>query len=127
MRVLVIDDDPATTELLKLILEPIQANIISANSGKDGITQVKEKTPDIVILDLMMSDLDGWEVCRQIRAFSTVPILILSAVDRPDQVAEALDAGADDYLIKPVTSNILIAHINKLLRRYKVTVSPALI
>jgi two-component system KDP operon response regulator KdpE len=126
MRVIVIDDDPATTDLLRLILEPMAVTVIIANTGLEGIRLVEEKTPDIIILDLMMPNLDGWEVCKKIRLFSLVPILILSAVDRPGQVAEALDAGADDYLIKPIISNILIAHINKILRRHKLAIAPLL-
>jgi two-component system KDP operon response regulator KdpE len=73
--------------------------------------------PDVIILDLMMPDMDGYEVCAKIRDFSIVPILVLSALDMPGMVSKALDAGADDYLIKPVTSSILIAHLNNLVRR----------
>ncbi len=117
MKVLVIDDDPAFTDLLKILLEPASSNVIAANCGVDGIDLAKTDLPDIIILDLMMPEMDGWEVCRSIREFSPVPILILSALDSPGMVAAALDAGADDYLIKPVTSGVLIAHINKLIRR----------
>jgi DNA-binding response OmpR family regulator len=126
VRVLVIDDDPATTDLLKLILEPLQIRVIAVNSALEGIRFVEEVTPDLIILDLMMPDLDGWQMCAMIRQMSHLPILILSAVDRPHQVAEALDAGADDYLIKPVPNNVLIAHINKLLRRTKLAAVPIL-
>jgi DNA-binding response OmpR family regulator len=117
MKVLVIDDDPAFTDLLKILLEPASTNVTAANCGVDGIDLAKNSLPDIIILDLMMPEMDGWEVCRSIREFSPVPILILSALDSPGMVAAALDAGADDYLIKPVTSGVLIAHINKLIRR----------
>lgn len=117
MKILVIDDDPAMTELLALILAPTQAEILTANSGRDGLTLTQQHLPDIVLLDLMMPEMDGWEVCKAIREFSNLPILILSALDNPGMVAAALDAGADDYLIKPVPSGVLIAHINNLLRR----------
>jgi two-component system KDP operon response regulator KdpE len=117
MKILVIDDDPAMTELLGLILAPIQATILTANAGALGLALAQEHTPDIVLLDLMMPEMDGWEVCKAIREFSNLPILILSALDNPGMVAAALDAGADDYLIKPVPSGVLIAHINNLLRR----------
>jgi len=117
MKILVIDDDPAMTELLALILAPIQATILTANAGAIGLALAQEHTPDIVLLDLMMPEMDGWEVCKAIREFSNMPILILSALDNPGMVAAALDAGADDYLIKPVPSGVLIAHINNLLRR----------
>lgn len=117
LKILVIDDDPAMTDLLKLLLKPVGAEINTANSGIDGIRQTKQHSPHIVILDLMMPLMDGWQVCKEIRNFSNVPILILSALDSPGMVAAALDAGADDYLIKPVTSGALTARINNLIRR----------
>ena len=117
MKVLVIDDDPAMTELLALLLRPATQQVITANSGSDGVLLAKNKSPDVIILDLMMPEMDGYQVCNAIRPFSTVPILILSALDMPGMVSKALDAGADDYLIKPVASSILIAHLNNLVRR----------
>jgi DNA-binding response OmpR family regulator len=117
LNILVIDDDPAMTELLKLLLRPTGAKILAANEGKTGIEIAKEAIPSIIILDLMMPEMDGWQVCKEIRKFSDCPILILSALDSPGMVAAALDAGADDYLIKPVMSGVLIAHINTLVRR----------
>ena len=117
MRILVIDDDPAMTDLLKLLLVPAAADVITANSGPDGIRLANEVKPDVITLDLMMPDINGWQVCKAIRQVSTIPILILSALDSPGLVAAALDAGADDYLIKPVPSSVLLAHINKLVRR----------
>jgi two-component system KDP operon response regulator KdpE len=117
MKILVIDDDPAMTELLRLLLQPTLADVITANSGPEGIQLAKSIDPDVITLDLMMPDMNGWEVCQEVRKFSQVPILILSALDSPGMVAAALDAGADDYLIKPVPSSVLLAHINKLVRR----------
>ena len=117
MKILVIDDDPAMTELLKLILQAAASEVHTANTGIDGIRLTREIYPDVLILDLMMPELDGWQVCEAVRAFSDVPILILSALDNPGMVARALDAGADDYLIKPVPSGVLIAHLQNLFRR----------
>jgi DNA-binding response OmpR family regulator len=117
MKILVIDDDPAMTELLSLVLAPTKAQIITSNSGEEGIKLLKDEEPDIVLLDLMMPNMDGWQVTGNIRNFSSVPILILSVLDNPGLVAKALDKGADDYLVKPVPSGILIAHINNLTRR----------
>jgi DNA-binding response OmpR family regulator len=119
LKILVIDDDIAMTDLLKLLLRSTGAEIRTANDGKTGITYVSSFSPHIIILDLMMPEMDGWQVCKQIRTFSDTPILILSALDSPGLVAAALDSGADDYLIKPVTSGILVAYINKLVRRAK--------
>jgi two-component system response regulator MprA len=117
VKVLTIDDDPAMTELLILLLRTRGFEVHTANSGEDGIKMVRELNPDVLILDLMMSGVDGWEVCSKVRKFSTTPILILSALDTPGMVASALDAGADDYLIKPVPSSVLIAHLHNLARR----------
>jgi two-component system, OmpR family, response regulator MprA len=117
MKVLVIDDDPAMTELLKLLLRSTTSEVLTANSGPEGLELAKQNSPDVIVLDLMMPDMDGWEVCERMRKFSDVPILILSALDNPGVVARALDAGADDYLIKPVPSGVLIAHMKNLIRR----------
>lgn len=121
MRILVIDDDPAMTELLRILLEPASSNLFTANSGKEGIEIIQSQGPDVVILDLMMPDMNGKQVCEAVREFSNVPILILSALDSPGMVADALNAGADDYLIKPVSSSVLIAHLKKLQRRNSVS------
>jgi two-component system, OmpR family, response regulator ResD len=87
---------------------------------RKGIGLVKEISPDIIIVDLMMPDMNGWEVCRTIRSLTQAPIIVLSALNHPGMVARALNAGADDYLTKPVTSKILLAYINKLVRRQNV-------
>jgi two-component system response regulator MtrA len=117
LKVLAIDDDPAMTELLTLLLRTHGFNVLTANSGEDGVAITRKESPDVIILDLMMPGMDGWQVCNQIRTFSTVPILVFSALDSPGMVASALDSGADDYLVKPVPSGVLIAHLNKLTRR----------
>lgn len=117
MKILVIDDDPATTDLLRLILQSTTSFILTTNSPREGIELARKKKPDIIMMDLMMGEMDGWDVCKEIRKFSNTPIMIISAVDVPGVVARALDAGADDYLIKPINNEILIAHINKVVRR----------
>ncbi len=115
--VLTIDDDPAITELLSVLLKATGFDVLVANSGEEGVRLIREKLPRVVILDLMMPDMDGWQVCKAVRTFSSLPILILSALDDPSVVASILDTGADDYLVKPVPSAVLVAHINKLVRR----------
>jgi DNA-binding response OmpR family regulator len=117
IKAIAIDDDPAMTDLLSLLLKSHGLEIFTSNNGEEGLQLVRAINPDIIILDLMMPGKDGWEVCREVRSFSTVPIIILSALDNPGMVASALDAGADDYLIKPVPSGVLIAHLNNLTRR----------
>lgn len=116
-KILVIDDDFAITELMNLLLKTHGFEVITANSGIEGIRLVEEKRPNVVLLDLMMPDMDGWQVSKALRSFSNVPILILSALNDPGIVASVLDTGADDFLVKPVSSNVLVAHIRKLVRQ----------
>ena len=115
--VLTIDDDTAITELLAMLLRTHGYEVKSVNTGEDGVEAIKKYDPHVVILDLMMPGMDGWQVCKNVRKFSDVPIVILSALDDPALIASALDAGADDYLVKPVSSSILVAHLNRLIRR----------
>ncbi|NPV85580.1 MAG: response regulator transcription factor [Anaerolineae bacterium] len=126
MRILVIDDDPCTTELLTMILKPISTNILTAHSGREGVRMAKDCSPDVIVLDMMMPDLDGVQSCREIREFTSVPILIVSSAGQPNLIAEALNAGADDYLVKPVTRDILAATVNKFLRRRPHYTRPAI-
>lgn len=119
IKILVIDDDTGMTDMLSLLLKSASPDIITANSGRAGIELAHDQDPDIIILDLMMPEMNGWIVCQEIREFSDVPILILTSLDSSGVIAQALDAGADDYLVKPVSSSTLIAHLNKLLRRSK--------
>jgi DNA-binding response OmpR family regulator len=115
--VLTIDDDPAITDLLSVLLSATGFDVMVANSGTDGLRMIREQAPRLVVLDLMMPDMDGWQVCRAVRGFSSIPILVLSALDEPSIVASILDLGADDFLVKPVPSAVLVAHLNKLARR----------
>jgi DNA-binding response OmpR family regulator len=124
VKVLAIDDDPAMTELLILLLRTRGFDVFTANSGEEGLRKARELDPDVVILDLMMPGVDGWKVCSEVRKFSATPILVLSALDAPGMVASALDAGADDYLIKPVPSSVLIAHLHNLARRSRLVRPP---
>ena len=116
-KIFVIDDDTAVTDLLSVLLTSQGFEVWATNSSTEGLTYIREKTPDLVILDLMMPEMDGWEVCRAVRAFSDVPIIVLSALNDPSMVASVLDAGADDYLTKPTPSRVLVAHINRLVNR----------
>jgi len=118
INILVIDDDPAMTDLLKMILEQDKAQVVTANRGSDGVACFKSDKFQMVIVDLMMPEMDGCEVTRALRQVSNVPILMVSALDNPGLIARALNAGADDFLIKPFTHNILAARINMLTRRH---------
>lgn len=116
-NVLVIDDDVAMTEMLRIMLEPNAFMVTTAHTGEEGIELARLMSPDVVVLDLYMPAMDGWQVCKAIRAFSQVPILVLSALSKPGTVAQALNEGADDFLVKPVPSGVLVAHLKNLARR----------
>jgi DNA-binding response OmpR family regulator len=117
LKILTIDDDPAMTDLIGLLLRSYGLEVIVANEGELGLELVRTQNPDLIMLDLTMPGVDGWHICKAIRANSKVPIIILSALDDPTVISTALDAGADDYMVKPVPSSVLIAHINNLTRR----------
>lgn len=117
IEILLIDDDPDFSMMLNTLLRGRDFQVRAVYSGDEGIDACRDDSPDVVILDLLMPEMDGWEVCERIRTFSDVPIMILSALGAPASVARALDAGADDYLIKPVHASLLASRINALVRR----------
>jgi len=116
-RVLIIEDDPQITNFLRrgLLYEGYQVE--AAADGETVLIAARDRPPDVVILDIMLPGISGLEVCRRLRAASDVPILILTAKDAvPDRVA-GLDAGADDYLVKPFAFDELLARLRAILRR----------
>ncbi|MFZ3172740.1 MAG: response regulator transcription factor [Carboxydocellales bacterium] len=117
--ILVVDDDPKITTLLRraLTFEGYTVNV--ANDGLEGLKQAWSNPPDLIVLDLMMPVLDGMEVCRRLRAESDLPILMLTARDEIGDRVQGLDAGADDYLVKPFALEELLARLRALLRRGK--------
>jgi two-component system response regulator MprA len=114
---LIIDDDVNMTGVLEVVLRDAGYDVLASNSGIRGVELIKPGEPDVVILDLLMPEMDGWATCRAIREICQVPILILSVIDKPELVARALDEGADDYLVKPVPLNVLVARVKTLARR----------
>ncbi|RPJ23474.1 MAG: DNA-binding response regulator [Chloroflexi bacterium] len=117
IKILVIDDDSAVTDLLSLLLRSQGFEVAATTSSTDGLSMIRDDSPNVVVLDLMMPEMDGWQICKAVREFSQVPIIILSALNDPSMIASVLDAGADDYLTKPTPSRVLIAHINRLVHR----------
>ena len=117
VEVLLIDDDPDLSIMLRTLLKGQDFQLRAVFTGEEGVETCETSPPDVVILDLLMPGMDGWEVCERIRDFSDVPILILSALGSPGSVARALDAGADDYLIKPVHASLLASRLRTLVRR----------
>ncbi|MBN1669064.1 MAG: response regulator transcription factor [Anaerolineales bacterium] len=125
-KLLIIDDDRSSTELLVNVLSPYQQEILIANTAREGLRMAGQIQPDLIIVDLSLPDLDGLTVCRRLRAVTDRPILALSVVDQASMLEQALDAGADDYLVKPVSNSILIAHLNNLARRNRSRFLPLL-
>jgi two-component system KDP operon response regulator KdpE len=115
-KILVVDDDPALVKALRIGLTARGDEVATAHSGTDGITQVALFRPDLVILDLGLPDLDGLEVCRRIREFSSIPIVVLSAYGDEHRKVEALDGGADDFITKPFGMAELEARLRVALR-----------
>lgn len=117
-EILVIDDDEKITSLLRRSLAFEGFTVYTANGGYEGLRILVDLEPDLVILDIMMPGIDGWEVCRRIReAGSSVPILMLTAKDDVRDRVKGLDLGADDYLIKPFALEELLARVRALFRR----------
>jgi two-component system KDP operon response regulator KdpE len=115
-KVLVIDDDPSLLRALRLGLQAGGHDVVTAVNGEQGISQTALATPDIVVLDLGLPDIDGQTVCKRIRQWSEVPIIILSASGAEDRKVAALDGGADDYVTKPFGMAELEARIRTALR-----------
>jgi len=125
-KVLVVDDEPQILRALRLTLSRAGYEVATAETGEDAITVAATTLPDAVILDLVLPGLSGIDVCRQLRVWSGVPIVILSAVgDERDKVA-ALDAGADDYVTKPFGVEELLARLRASLRRTEPPSGPVL-
>jgi two-component system KDP operon response regulator KdpE len=115
-KVLVVDDDPSLLKALRIGLSARGDDVLVAHSGTEAINQVALTRPDLVILDLGLPDLDGLEVCRRVREFSNVPIVVLSAYGDERRKVEALDSGADDFVTKPFGMAELEARLRVALR-----------
>ena len=115
-RVLVVDDDPALVRVLRIALGALGYEVLAAATGTKGISDAALGTPDAVVLDLGLPDIDGVQVCRVIREWSDAAVIVLSADATEDRKVEALDAGADDYMTKPFGMNELSARLRVALR-----------
>jgi DNA-binding response OmpR family regulator len=116
-KILVIDDDRNLQKLLQLHLRNAGYEIIVATNGTDGLWQLYNHRPDLVLLDILMAEMDGWETCHRIRQLSDVPIIILTALAQ--EKIKGFQMGADDYITKPFSMTELIARVEARLRRYK--------
>lgn len=115
--ILVADDEPGIRDLARLYLEKEGFHVVTVPDGEKALAQIRRDPPHLLVLDLMMPELDGWEVCRRVRAESNLPILILTARDQDIDKIVGLEMGADDYLTKPFNPRELVARVRAILRR----------
>ncbi|MGQ9628006.1 MAG: response regulator transcription factor [Anaerolineae bacterium] len=115
--ILVVDDEQHILELARLYLENEGFTVESASDGRDALEKARSKSPALIILDLMLPEIDGWEVCRRLRAESDVPIIMLTARSADMDKILGLELGADDYLTKPFNPRELVARVKAVLRR----------
>ena len=116
-KILIIEDEPKIVEVIKSYLENSGFVVSYAYNGRDALRIFDAKQPDLVILDLMLPDITGEEICRKLRQKSRVPIIMLTAKAEEENILEGLGIGADDYITKPFSPKQLIARVNVILRR----------
>ena len=116
-KVLIVDDDEHIVELIKLYMDKEGFDTVTANNGKKAVELFKSEAPAIVILDVMMPEMDGWQVCREIRRVSNIPIIMLTAKGETFDKVLGLELGADDYMVKPFEPKELLARVKAVLRR----------
>ena len=116
-KILVVDDDRNICELLRLYIEKEGFTVVIANDGRQALEVFESDKPDLIMLDIMLPELDGWQVCREIRKISTIPIIMLTAKDETFDKVLGLELGADDYMTKPFDPKELIARIKAVIRR----------
>ncbi|WP_294836583.1 response regulator transcription factor [Eubacterium sp.] len=116
-KILVVDDDLNICELLKLYLENDGYVVFTANDGQEAVEMFQNKTPDLVLLDIMLPKKDGWQVCREIRKTSSAPIIMLTAKGETFDKVLGLELGADDYVVKPFDAKEVMARVKAVLRR----------
>ena len=116
--VLVVDDEPRIVSFMRMNLELEGCRVISASNGREALERARDDMPDIVLLDIMMPGMDGFEVLRRLREWSTVPVIVLTAKDDEEDRIRGLELGADDYIGKPFSHRELVSRIRAVLRRH---------
>ncbi len=118
-KILVVDDDKNICEIMRLYLEKEGFEVVIANDGQEALDVFRLTTPSVVVLDVMMPKMDGFQVCREIRRVSTIPVIMLTAKGETFDKVLGLELGADDYMVKPFENKELVARIKAVLRRYE--------
>ena len=116
-KILVVEDEKNICDLLRMYLEKVGYTVVMAHTGLDAVNMFAAENPDLVLLDIMLPELDGWQVCREIRKISEKPIIMLTAKDEVFDKVLGLELGADDYMTKPFDTKELVARIKAVLRR----------
>jgi DNA-binding response OmpR family regulator len=116
-RILVVEDEFDTIFLLKQILRIAGFNVMSANSGQEALKKIVDHKPDLVLLDLMMPEMDGWETLMNLRQMTDVPVIIVSAISAKTEIVRGLSSGVDDYVTKPFYNAEIVARVKAVLRR----------
>lgn len=122
-KIMVVDDDPHIRELVTVFLASAGMESIEASDGLEALALLEKEKVDMVILDIMMPNMDGWQLCRELRAHYGFPLLMLTAKGESSQVVKGFDLGTDDYLVKPFDPPVLLARVKALLKRYQISSS----
>ncbi|WP_066069175.1 response regulator transcription factor [Neobacillus soli] len=125
-KLLIVDDDANIRELVQLFLKKEGFDLYEASDGLKALQLMEKVKIDLAIIDIMMPNMDGWELCRELREFSDIPLLMLTAKGETAQKVKGFELGADDYLVKPFDPIELVARVKALLKRYKITTSQTL-
>jgi two-component system, OmpR family, response regulator len=122
-NILVVDDDPNIRELVRVFLRNEGFDVFEASDGVEALAELETLKAEMVILDVMMPNMDGWELCRQLRAYYDMPLLMLTAKGETAQKIKGFQLGTDDYLVKPFEPLELVARVKALLKRYRIATS----
>ena len=124
-KIMVVDDDPNIRELVRLYLEKEGFEVTCAERGDEAVKMFRATPPNLMLLDVMLPGMDGWQVCREVRKISNIPIIMLTAKDETFDKVLGLELGADDYMVKPFDTKELVARIKAVLRRFQNADAPA--
>ena len=123
-KIMVVDDDPNIRELVRLYLEKEGFEVTCAERGDEAVKMFRASPPNLMLLDVMLPGMDGWQVCREVRKISNIPIIMLTAKDETFDKVLGLELGADDYIVKPFDMKELVARIKAVIRRFQVADAP---
>ena len=123
-KIMVVDDDPNIRELVRLYLEKEGFEVACAERGDEAVKLFRASPPNLMLLDVMLPGMDGWQVCREVRKISNIPIIMLTAKDETFDKVLGLELGADDYIVKPFDMKELVARIKAVIRRFQVAEAP---